>query len=172
MVMSSKTTPTRSAFVSPQRPRRVGAMPDYRAYWAELAAALGLPAADAMRLRSERSLVRAGVVFRIVADDEAADPSRDGLMPARLTVSLPLLVDAMDRGHLLRLLQTHALMAQTVGLVVAAGPMGELNLVATLSVQRPQEMARWIDAAAWLAQSIVGDASASAADDQLGESKT
>jgi hypothetical protein len=169
MVMSGKTTLTQSSGARLPPPRRGGAM---QGYWAELAAALGLGAADAMRLRSERSLVRAGVVFRIVADDEAAAPSRDGLMPARLTVSLPLLVNTMDRGHLLRLLQANALMVQTIGLVVAAGPMGELNLVATLSAQRPQEMARWIDAAAWLAESIIGDARASAAADQAREPQT
>jgi hypothetical protein len=169
MVMSSKTTPTQSGGARLPPARRTRAVQDY---WAELSAALGLGAADALQLRSERSLVRAGVVFRIVADDDAAAPSRDGLMPARLTVSLPLLVNAMDRGHLLRLLQANALMVQTIGLVAAAGPVGELNLVATLSAQRPQEMARWIDAAAWLAQSIVGDASVPAAGDQIREPRT
>lgn len=143
--------------MSPALPRRAATARDY---WTELAAGLGLGAADAMRLRSERSLVRAGVVFHIVPDDEAASGARDTPMPAGLTVSLPLPVEDVERGHLLRLLQTNALMAKTVGLVVSAGPMGEINLVGTVSVQRPQEMARWIDAAAWLAQSILGDASA------------
>jgi hypothetical protein len=151
-----------ATFPAGQEPARAGhraatpltqprAKPDY---WDELADALAPSAVDVQRLRREHSLVRAGVLFRIVAEDEGGEQQAAGLM-----VSLPLRVCEMDRDHLLRLLQTNALMAQTVGLVVGAGSLGELALVGTLGPQGPQAMVRWIEAAAWLAQSMLGGAS-------------
>jgi hypothetical protein len=148
--MSNATLP---AGRHPSRAGRPLTPPDY---WDELGEALGLGAVDLHGLRRERSLVRSGVVFRVVLDDAGSDLAAGVDRRAGLAVSLPLKVCDMDRDHLLRLLQTNALMAQTVGLVIAAGPLGELNLVGTLGPQGPQTMARWIDAAAWMAQSMLG----------------
>jgi hypothetical protein len=162
MAISNTSSVPSGRGVSPPKPRsRTPAAPDY---WRELGGALGLSAVDLSRLRSGKSLARAGVVFHIVADDdEDAGRSADAALTARLNVSLPLMVDAIAGDRLLRLLQTNPLTAQTLGLVIAAGPLGELTLVSTLSTPHAHEMALWIDAAAWLAQNILGAASQQAA---------
>jgi hypothetical protein len=156
--MAEKHSTLGSRMIAPAQRARQQPQPDY---WAALAAVLGLSEGDSRALQAAKSLVRAGVYFHIVPDEDAQDIDvAQGHLSAGLAVSLPLRIEQIAPDHLLRLLQSNALMAQTLGLVFAAGPVGELMLVSTLSTRRPHEMAAWIDAAAWQAQNVLVGASA------------